>query len=36
MSRDMGFSWCTHGARMVIEIKEYNIRAYEHGIVALR
>jgi len=36
MSRDMGSSWCTHGACIVIEIKEYDVRAYKHGIVALR
>jgi len=36
MSRDKGFSWYTHGAYMVTEIKEYDIRAYGHGIVALR
>ena len=36
MSRDMSSSWCTHGAHMVMEIKEYDIRAYGYGIVALR
>ena len=36
MSRDNGFSWCTHGAHMVIEIKEYDIRAHVYSMVALR
>ena len=36
MSRDMSSSWCTHGTHMVMEIKEYNVRAYGHGMVALR
>jgi len=36
MSRDMGSSWYTHGAHMVMEIKEYNVRAYRYGMVALR
>jgi len=35
-SRNNGFSWYTHGIHMVIEIKEYDIRAHEHGMVALR
>ena len=35
-SRDNGSSWCTHGAHMVTEIKEYDVRAHEHGMVALR
>jgi len=35
-SRDMGSSWYTYGAYMVIEIKEYDVRAYEYDIVALR
>jgi len=36
MSRDNSSSWCTYGTCMVIEIKEYDVRAYEHGMVALR
>jgi len=36
MSRDMSFSWYTHGACMVMEIKEYDVRAHEYGMVALR
>ena len=36
MSKDMGFSWYTHGACMVTEIKEYDVRTHEHGMVALR
>ena len=36
MSRDNGFSWCTHGTCMVTEIKEYDVRAHGHGMVALR
>jgi len=36
MSRDNGSSWCTHGAHMVTEIKEYDIRAHGYGRVALR
>ena len=35
-SRDMGSSWCTHGAYIVTEINKYDIRAHEHGMVALR
>ena len=35
-SRDMGFSWCIHGAYIVIEIKEYDIRAHRYGMLALR
>ena len=35
-SMDMGSSWCTHGACMVTEIKEYDVKAHEHGMVALR
>jgi len=35
-SRDNGSSWCTHGAYMVMEIKEYDIRAHGYGMVALR
>jgi len=35
-SRDMGSSWYTHGACMVTEIKEYDVRAHGHGMVALR
>ena len=34
-SMDMGSSWCTHGACMVTEIKEYDVRAHEHGMIAL-
>jgi len=36
MLRDNGSSWCTHGAYMVMEIKEYDIRAHGYGMVALR
>jgi len=36
MSRDNGFSWYTHGAYIMTEIKEYNIRAHRYGMVALR
>jgi len=40
MSRNMLTVWVPHGIRMVhacmIEIKEYDVRAHEHGIVALR
>ena len=36
MSRDMSSSWCTHSAYMVTEIKEYDIRAHGHGMVALK
>jgi len=35
-SRNNGSSWCTHGAHMVMEIKEYDIRAHGYGMVALR
>jgi len=35
-SRDNGSSWYTHGAHMVTEIKEYDIRAYGYDMVALR
>jgi len=35
-SRDNSSSWYTHGAHMVTEIKEYNVRAHGHGMVALR
>jgi len=35
-SRDNGSSWCTHGAYMVMEIKEYDIRVHGYGMVALR
>jgi len=35
-SRDNGSSWCTHGTHMVMEIKEYDIRAHGYGMVALR
>jgi len=31
--RDDGSSWCTHGAHMVTEIKEYDIRAHGYGMV---
>ena len=34
-SRDMGSSWCTYSAHMVMEIKEYDVRAHEHGMVVL-
>jgi len=36
MSRDNGSSWCTHGAHIVTEIKEYDIRTHGYGMVALR
>jgi len=37
MLRNMGFSWYTHGAHMYDrEIKEYDVRAHGHGMVALR
>jgi len=36
ISRDNGSSWCIHGAHIVIEIKEYDIRAHGYGMVALR
>ena len=36
MSRNMSSSWCTHGAHMVTEIKEYDVRAYRYSMVALR
>ena len=36
MLRDMSFSWCTHGACIVMEIKEYDVRVHGHGMVALR
>jgi len=36
MSRDNGSSWCTHGVHIVTEIKEYDVRAYGHGIVTLK
>jgi len=32
----MGSSWYTHGTHMVTEIKEYDIKAHEHGMLALR
>jgi len=35
-SRNNGSSWCTHGAHMVMEIKEYDIRAHGYSMVALR
>jgi len=35
-SRDNGSSWYAYGAYMVMEIKEYNVRAHRHGMVALR
>jgi len=34
--RDMGFSWYIHGAHIMMEIKEYDVRAHRHGMVALR
>ena len=34
--RNNGFSWYTHGAHMVMEIKEYDVRAHGHSIVVLR
>ena len=34
-SRDNSSSWCTYSACMVTEIKEYDIRAHRHGMVAL-
>ena len=33
MSRDNSFSWYIYGAYMVMEIKEYDIRAYGYGMV---
>ena len=40
MSRNMLTAWVPHGIHMVhacmIEIKEYDVRAHGHGIVALR
>jgi len=36
MSRDIGSSWCTHDAYMVMEIKEYDVRVHGHGMLALR
>jgi len=36
MSRDMDSSWCTHGACIVMEIKEYDVRAHGYGMMALR
>jgi len=36
MSRDNGSSWYTHGAHMVMEIKEYDVKAHRHDMVALR
>ena len=33
MSRDNSFSWYTHSAHMVMEIKEYDIRAHGYGMV---
>ena len=30
---DNGFSWYTHGTHMVMEIKEYDVRAHEHSMV---
>ena len=32
----MGFSWYTHSAHIVMEIKEYDVRTYRHGMIALR
>jgi len=34
--RDMSSTWHTHGACMVMEIKEYDVRAYRHDMIALR
>jgi len=36
ISRDNGSSWYTHGAHMVMEIKEYDIRVHGYGMIALR
>ena len=36
ISRDMGSIWCIHGACIVMEIKEYDVRAHGHSMVALR
>ena len=36
ISRDKGSSWYTHDVHMVTEIKEYDVRAHGHGMVALR
>jgi len=33
--RDYGSSWCTYNVHMVMEIKEYDIRAHGYSIVAL-
>ena len=35
-SRDKNSSWYTYGTYMVMEIKEYDIRAHGYGMVALR
>ena len=29
----MGSSWCIHGAYIVTEIKEYDVRAHGYGMV---
>ena len=33
MLRDMSSSWCTHGACMVMEIKEYDVRVHGYSMV---
>ena len=32
----MVYTWCIHSTHIVTEIKEYDIRAYGYGMVALR
>ena len=36
MPRDNSSSWYTHGAHMVMEIKEYDVRAHVGSMVTLR
>jgi len=36
MSRDKGFSWCTHGVHMYSRDYEYDIRAHVGSMVASR
>jgi len=36
MSRNNGSSWSTYGAHMVMEIKEYDVKAHGHSMVVLR
>ena len=35
-SRDIGSLWYTYGTHMVTEIKEYDVRAHGHDMLALR